>query len=150
MREDMNESGLDLSNARKEEQIDVMKKIITDGVCPFCHDFVEKIEPAYHSNPILVENDSWIATRNAWPYDNTKEHLVLVIKRHILTPEEMTQEEIVNLWDVIKKVKQELGITHSTLLMRSDSTGKTGATVQHLHAQLIVASDEGIVLTRVG
>lgn len=146
----MNKSGLDLKNARKEEQIKVMKKIIADGVCPFCHDFVDKIEPAYHSNPILVENKSWIVTRNAWPYDYTKEHLILVIKRHILTPEEMKDKEILDLWNIIKETKQKLEITHSTLLMRSDSTGKTGATVQHLHAQLVVASGEEPVITRIG
>ncbi|MFA6973462.1 MAG: HIT domain-containing protein [Parcubacteria group bacterium] len=146
----MNKSGLDLNNARKEEQIKTMKQIIADGICPFCHDFVDKEKPMYHSNPILAENDSWVATRNAWPYENTKEHLILVIKRHILLPEEMTKEEVLDLWEIVKKVKQELEITHSTLLMRSDSTGKTGATVQHLHAQLVSAGDEGIVLTRVG
>lgn len=147
----MNKSGLDLSNARKEEQIATMKKIISDGVCPFCHDFVDKIKPAYHTNPVLIENDSWIVTRNAWPYDNTKEHLILVIKRHILNPEEMTKKETLDLWDAVKEVKKMLNITHSTFLMRSsESTGKTGATVQHLHAQLIMSSDDGIVLTRVG
>lgn len=146
----MNNSGLDLKNARKEKQIAVMKKIIADGVCPFCHDFVGKEKPAYHSNPILVETDFWVATRNAWPYDHTKEHLILVIKRHILNPEEMKGEEILDLWNIIKEVKQELGITHSTLLMRSDTTGKTGATVQHLHAQLVVASGDEPVITRVG
>jgi diadenosine tetraphosphate (Ap4A) HIT family hydrolase len=146
----MNKSGLDLKNARKEEQIEVMKKIISDGVCPFCHDFVDKVEPAYHSNPVLLETDFWVVTRNAWPYDHTREHLILVIKRHILTPEEMSDEEILDLWNIIKKVKQELKITHSTLLMRSDSTGMTGATVQHLHAQLVVSAGEQPVITRVG
>lgn len=148
----MNKSGLDLKNAaRSKDYVNALKKIIADGVCPFCHDFVDKVKPAYHPNPILVENDSWIVTRNAWPYDNTKEHLILVIKRHILNPEEMTKEEILDLWDAIKEVKKMLDISHSTLLMRSsESTGKTGATVQHLHAQLIMSSDDGIVLTRVG
>ncbi|MDO8240879.1 MAG: hypothetical protein Q7T51_02800 [Candidatus Moranbacteria bacterium] len=146
----MNKSGLDLKNARKEEQIAVMKKIISDGVCPFCHDFVDKEKPAYHSNPVLIETDFWIVTRNAWPYEHTREHLVIVIKRHILTPEEMRDEEILDLWNIIKKVKQELEITHSTFLMRSDSTGKTGATVQHLHAQLVVASGDEPVITRIG
>jgi len=146
----MNKSGLDLKNARKEEQIAVMKKIISDGVCPFCHDFVDNEKPAYHSNPVLIETDFWVVTRNAWPYDHTKEHLVIVIKRHILTPEEMKDEEILDLWNIIKKVKQELEITHSTFLMRSDSTGKTGATVQHLHAQLVVASGDEPVITRIG
>lgn len=146
----MNKSGLNLNNARKEEQIKVMKQIIADGICPFCHDFVDKEKPAYHSNPILVENDSWMVTRNAWPYEHTKEHLILVIKRHILTPEEMTNEEVLDLWDAIRKTKQKLEITHSTLLMRSDSTGMTGATVQHLHAQLVVSAGEEPVITRVG
>lgn len=146
----MNKSGLDLKNARKEEQINLMKKIIADGVCPFCHDFVEKEKPTYHPNPILVETDFWIATRNAWPYEHTREHLVLVIKRHITTPEEMKNEEVLDLWNIVKKIKQELKITHSTLLMRSDSTGMTGATVQHLHAQLIVSAGDEPVITRVG
>ncbi|MDP1883993.1 MAG: hypothetical protein Q8L10_01365 [Candidatus Moranbacteria bacterium] len=146
----MNKSGLDLKNARKDEQIAVMKKIISDGVCPFCHDFVDKEKPAYHPNPTLVETGFWIATRNAWPYDHTKEHLILVIKRHILLPEEMTEEEILDLWNIIKKTKQKLKITHSTFLMRSDSTGMTGATVNHLHAQLVVSAGEEPVITRVG
>ena len=146
----MNKSGLDLNNARKDEQISVMKKIIADGVCPFCHDFVDKEKLMYHANPILVETDFWIATRNAWPYEHTKEHLILVIKRHILVPEEMSQDEVLDLWNIIQKIKKELGITHSTFLMRSDSTGKTGATVQHLHAQLIVAGGDAPVITRVG
>ena len=147
----MNKSGLDLNNARKDEQIKVMKQIIADSICPFCHDFVDKEQPTYHSKPVLVETDFWVATRNAWPYQNTREHLILVIKRHILMPEEMTKEEILDLWNIITKVKKKLKITHSTLLMRSDSTNKTGATVQHLHAQLVVASEDsdGIV-TKIG
>lgn len=139
-----------MKNARKDEQIAVMKEIISDGVCPFCHDFVSKEKPAYHSNPVLVETDFWVVTRNAWPYEHTKEHLILVIKRHILTPEEMREEEILDLWNIIKQIKQKLVITHSTLLMRSDSTGMTGATVQHLHAQLVVASGDEPVITRIG
>jgi diadenosine tetraphosphate (Ap4A) HIT family hydrolase len=146
----MNKSGLDLNNARREEQVEKMRQIISDGVCPFCHDFVDKEKPAYHSNPVLAETDFWVATRNAWPYEHTKEHLILVIKRHILLPEEMKNEEILDLWNIMEKVKQELNITHSTLLMRSDSTGRTGATVQHLHAQLVVSAGEEPVITRVG
>jgi diadenosine tetraphosphate (Ap4A) HIT family hydrolase len=147
----MNKSGLNLKNARKKEQIKIMKQIIGDGICPFCHDFVEKKKPTYHTNPILLETDFWIVTRNAWPYENTREHLIFVIKRHILTPEEMTKEEGLDLWNILAQIKNNLNITHSTLLMRSDSTNKTGATVQHLHAQLIVANEnsDGIV-TKIG
>lgn len=146
----VNKSGMDLNNARRKDQIETMKKIVADGICPFCHDFIDKEKPAYHSNPIIAETDFWVVTRNAWPYENTKEHLIFVIKRHILIPGEMKTEEILDLWNIIEKVKQELKITHSTFLMRSDSTGMTGATVQHLHAQLVVASSEKPVITRIG
>jgi diadenosine tetraphosphate (Ap4A) HIT family hydrolase len=146
----MNKSGLDLKNARSKEYADAMKKIITDEVCPFCHDFVEKAIPAYHPNPIIVENDSWVATRNGWPYANTKEHLIFVIKRHIYTPEEMTEKEMLDFWDIVKQSKQQLEITHSTIFMRSASTGKTGATVRHLHAQMVVSSGEGPIVTAIG
>jgi diadenosine tetraphosphate (Ap4A) HIT family hydrolase len=146
----MNKSGLDLKNARKKEQMEVMKKIIADGICPFCHDFIDKKKPTYHPNPVLVETDFWVATRNAWPYKHTREHLIFVIKRHILNPEEMENEEILDLWNIVKKIKQKLNINHSTFLMRSDSTGMTGATVQHLHAQLVVAGSEEPVITRIG
>lgn len=150
MNNDMNKSGVDLNNARKEEQIKTMKKIVADGICPFCHDFIEKKKPAYHSNPIIMETDFWVATRNAWPYENTREHLVFVIKRHILLPKEMKKEEILDLWNIVEKIKEKLKIKHSTLLMRSDSTGMTGATVQHLHAQLVVAAGKEPVITRIG
>jgi diadenosine tetraphosphate (Ap4A) HIT family hydrolase len=147
---DKNKSGLDLRNARRKDQIETMKKIIADGGCPFCHDFIYKKKPFYHPNPILAETDYWITTRNAWPYENTKEHLILVIKRHILLFEEMKDEEILDLWKIVEKIKKKLGITHSTFLMRSDSTGMTGATVQHLHAQLIVAGNNKPIITRIG
>jgi len=147
----MNKSGLDLNNARRKGQIKVMKKIIADGTCPFCHDFVDKVDPSYHPNPILIETDFWVVTRNAWPYESTREHLILVVKRHILMPEEMTKQESLDLWNILEMVKKKLKITHSTLLMRSDSTNKTGATVQHLHAQLIVASeDSNGIVTKIG
>ncbi|KKQ45405.1 MAG: hypothetical protein US63_C0017G0004 [Candidatus Moranbacteria bacterium GW2011_GWC2_37_8] len=150
MGENMNKSGLNLKNARSKEYFDAMRKIIADGVCPFCHDFVEKEKPAYHPNAVQAENDSWVATRNAWPYNNTKEHLILVVKRHIKTPEEMTEKEMLEFWDIFKQVKQKLGITHSTFFMRSDSTGETGATVQHLHAQMVVSGGEGPIMTAIG
>ncbi len=146
----MNRSGLNLKNARQKKQIEVMKKIIEDGVCPFCHDFVDRVTPFYHSKPILLENDCWVATENAWPYKNTDYHFLFVIKRHILTIEEMTDEERRLFWDILSKVKNKFDITHSTLLMRSDSTNQTGATVQHLHAQLIVAKKGEKVITRIG
>jgi diadenosine tetraphosphate (Ap4A) HIT family hydrolase len=146
----MNKSGLDLNNARKKEQIKIMKKIIIDGCCPFCHDFIDKKKPTYHPNPVLMETYFWVVTRNAWPYEHTREHLIFVIKRHIFNPEEMKKEEILDLWNIIKKIKKELKITHSTFLMRSDSTGMTGATVHHLHAQLVVAGSKKLVITRIG
>lgn len=145
-----NKSGLNLENARNEKQKDVMKKIIEDKECPFCHDFVEKKVPAYHTKKIEIENKSWILTKNAWPYVGTKFHFLIVSKKHIVLPEEMDKEETLELWQIVKEAKERFKIKKSTFLMRSGTTKHTGATVEHLHAHLIVGGKGKVVVTRVG
>ncbi len=145
-----NSSGLNLENAREDEQVSVMRDIIADGVCPFCHDFVDFLEPMYHAKPILHKNSSWIVTENAWPYENTAQHLLFVLRRHITHDSALTQKEIQDLWTLKKRIEKDRTITHGTFLMRSSGAGNTGATVHHLHAQLIVSGDENGVVTKVG
>ena len=45
---------LDFNHARTPEQIAVMRKIVKDGVCPFCHFDV------YHYKPILKKTKWWL------------------------------------------------------------------------------------------
>ena len=74
----MKQQLLDLDNARENEQVLVMKKIINDDICPFCVENYSK----YNSKDFLKEGKYWYVVKNRWPYKNTKVHLLLIYKKH--------------------------------------------------------------------
>jgi len=140
-------SGLNLSNAKREPQIAIMKKIIADGVCPFCRENIEK----YHTKPILFETKSWIVTENAWPYENTQKHILLISQRHVRTADELNNDEWIEVKEIQKKIRTEFGLKSATILGRLGDPSFSGATVEHLHLHIISAKDSAIpVMARIG
>ena len=128
---------------------EVINSIKNDGVCPFCPDYLEK----YHKNPILTSTENWLATRNMYPYKNTSQHLLFIHKKHIEDISEVEQKAWSELHEITEAVRKQLNIVGGTLLMRFGDTTRTGASVSHLHAQLISGlATDGIdpVLARVG
>lgn len=134
-------------NARKDEQRKVMAQIEKDGVCSFCLEHM----PKYHPNPILKTGEHWYVTQNAWPYDNTAHHFLLITMRHISDSKELTDAEWIELLGMQKWLALEFNTTGGTLMMRTGDMAKSGSTVSHLHTHFIVAADaEKPVITRVG
>lgn len=138
---------INIHNARVEEQRMVMEQIQKDGVCPFCREHFE----TYHSKPILFETSHWLVTENAWPYENTQKHFLFVSQKHVTTPTALEKDAWEDLNKCVEQLEKEHEVTHGTLLMRFGGSETTGATVDHLHAQLVVAQSPDIpVITRVG
>lgn len=128
---------------------DVIRNIGNEGVCPFCPDNLEK----YHKEPILESGEFWVATPNMYPYAGANHHLLLIHREHIEDIAEVTLEAWEELRFVIAAMSKRLSIHGASLLMRYGETKHTGASVAHLHAQLISGSgekDAPPVLTRVG
>ncbi len=146
----MNTTHVNLAHARKEHQRETMERIVRDGVCPFCRKHFER----YHTKPILHETKHWLVTENFAPYEGARIHLLLVAQQHCTLPEELGSEAWANLQDVLAWIRTEFELAGGTLLMRWGDTEYTGATVTHLHAQLIVgaARNEGgePILTALG
>lgn len=139
----MSKAGLNHDNARTEEQKNLMAKIESDGVCPFCAEHFKK----YHPNPILKETDNWFVTTNMSPYEGTKYHFLFVYKpAHITKPEEMANTAAEDLLALLRWVTKEYKIEGGSFFMRFGNTAYTGGSVEHLHAQLITGekqSDDG-------
>jgi len=143
----MKNDKIHIGNSRTEEQRLVMEKIQADGVCPFCRKHFE----TYHSKSILFETEHWIVTENAWPYENTKEHFLLVAKQHVTLPSDLSQEAWLDLQRCIKTLRHEKGLERGTLLMRFGDSESTGSTVNHLHAQIVVSASPDVpIVTRIG
>lgn len=141
------DSLMNINNARNPLQIENMKKIESEGFCPFCPEHMEK----YHTPPILKRAKYWYITPNMYPYENTAYQFLFVTNEHINDSKDLSPEAWSELQEHVRFVMDEYKIEGGTLLMRSGDMSKTGSTVLHLHAQLIVGADsDKPVMTRVG
>lgn len=133
----MGDKQVNINNARDGIYKNVIEKIASDGVCPFCKEHLSSIHP----NP-LDERGYWIVTDNAYPYKAKKEHLLLIHKVHITNINEITPPAWKELHEIIIEESKKRSIEGGTFLFRFGNTGKTGASVQHLHCQLFEPDTE--------
>lgn len=124
---------VDLDNAREADQLEVMKRIIDDGGCPFCQENFYK----YNLQPTLKMGKYWLATTNQWPYDHTKHHFLLIHLEHIENITEMSSDAGAELIEMTKWLINEYQIPGGGLVTRFGDTNYSAGSVVHLHAQLI-------------
>ena len=129
---------VDVGNTRTPEQRKVYEDIELSGVDPFETEYFKK----NHPHPILFENEYWLLTRNAFPYTGMSIHLLLVHKPFITSIEQITPEGWADFQSLIKFAVEEFGLTSGGFFMRFGDTFKTGGTVTHLHAHIMVADGE--------
>jgi diadenosine tetraphosphate (Ap4A) HIT family hydrolase len=130
---------VDVQNARTRAQGDyarALAKIDEDGVCPFCAAHL----PTHHKKPIMFRNTHWIVTENAWPYDGTRHQFLIINRDHIESAEELASGAWEALGAAYRRLVQEYRLDGAALLLRTGMTDFTGASVAHLHAQLICGS----------
>jgi len=110
-----------------------LAKIEEAGICPFCEEHL----PKHHGKPILFRNAHWIVTENAWPYEGTRHQFVLIAREHIESAEVLPSEAWEALGSAYRRLVSDYQLEGATLLLRTGMTEYTGASVAHLHAQLI-------------
>ena len=112
---------------------DVIRKIKADGICPFCPAHIRR----YHKKPIIKTGRHWVLTENMYPYKGAKHHLLFVHKKHIERFSEISPAAWKELSALITFVAAKRKIKGGALLMRFGKTAYTGASVAHLHANVI-------------
>jgi diadenosine tetraphosphate (Ap4A) HIT family hydrolase len=128
---------LDFNHARTPEQIEVMKKIVEDGVCPFCH-FAK-----YHSRPILKETVWWYVSENMSPYKGTQVHLMFVYKKHATLTSEIDSEAAKELFSLISWAEKKYAMVGGAFFVRFGKSEYTGSSVDHYHVQMLVGNAKG-------
>jgi diadenosine tetraphosphate (Ap4A) HIT family hydrolase len=127
---------VDVQNASTRARGDyaqALAKIEADGICPFC----EAHLAAHHKNPILFGNAHWMVTENAWPYDGTRHQFLLIHRDHVESAEELPSGAWESLGSAYRQLVNEYRIEGAVLILRTGKTDFTGASVAHLHAQVI-------------
>ncbi len=130
---------MNFKNAREAEQVSVMQRALDNKVCPFCEENIEN----YHPKPILFKTKYWMVTENAWPYKMTRFHFLLVYRPdHATNTADLKPEAFAEFNDILKRLQKDYGLVDGTILMRFGDTEKTGATVKHIHAQIIIGDKD--------
>ncbi len=144
----VNLKNADRPNDASDRYKKIIEKITNDGVCPFCQENLVK----FHKNPIILENDNWLATDNMFPYKGAAFHILLIHKTHISSINEMEKSSWEDLREIINLLIEKRGIAGGSLFLRFGDTEMTGATVTHLHAHIISSSKDNKepILVRVG
>ncbi len=125
------------NNSKRGDYAKVIDDIAKEKICPFCAEHIHRIHP----NPI-VEKTYWLVTDNAYPYKPVKQHILLVYRAHIEHVSELSKEAWSELQDIIVELSVARGILGGALMMRFGETKYTGASVTHLHAQLVQGDPE--------
>lgn len=110
--------------------IDTIEK---DGVCPFCPEHLLK----YHKNPILEDGVYWLLTDNMYSYQGAKHQLLLIHKKHIESVLDLSEKAWGELFRLVRSETTKRGIRGGTLYIRFGDSSYTGASVAHLHANVI-------------
>ena len=134
---------VDVQNSQtpeRETYLKTLKKIAEGNYCPFCESNISK----NHPKPILVRGKHWLATPSNWPYKGSKHHFLFITRLHVESIETLSAAQWSELHTTIRALTKKYKIHGATFMMRFGDTKTTGATVNHLHAHLIVGHKRGV------
>jgi ATP adenylyltransferase len=125
-------------NVRTAEQRAEMARLEAAGICLFCPE-----ELARHPRQrILLTTRHWTATPNEFPYAGTKLHLLLIPDQHAGDLLELSDEVRADFWVALAAVAKASGLRYYGLGVRNGDCRLTGATIEHVHAHVLVGSDD--------
>lgn len=125
---------VDVSEFHADDQRQVMEQIEKAGVCPFCRPNLA----TYHRQPVLWQNADWLVTKNDYPYEGSDYHLLIIYRYHLENILQLDREAYSALHEAIEWIVRRWRIKGGTFLMRFGDMNYNGASVQHLHAHVIV------------
>ncbi len=122
------------NNSKRGDYDKVIGAIAAEKACPFCEDYLVKSE--FHKHPLERRNHWWV-TDNTYPYKPSKHHVLLIHIQHITQLSEISQDAWVELNQILREQTENRQITGGTFYFRFGDTNYTGASVSHLHANLL-------------
>lgn len=123
-----------MGNTRNEDQRRKMEEAARLGECTFCYEHL----PKYHDAPIEKDGEHWVVTRNDYPYDHSRLHMLFIPKRHVEHDDELSDAEWLELKALKKWVCDTYKVPGGGLFMRFGDENHSGGTLPHLHAHIVV------------
>lgn len=121
-------------NYRTEEQLAEMRRLEEAGICLFCPAALR----SHADQRIAFETRHWAVTPNAFPYQGTKLHLLVVPHQHVNDMLDLDDEALADFWAALRQIRAHYGLDHYGLGVRNGNCSFTGATIAHVHAHILV------------
>lgn len=115
----------------------VIADIAEKKVCPFCPEHLAE----FHKLPI-EERAFWLVTDNQFPYKPNKWNKLFIHRIHIQHFSEISPDAWKELGEIIDEQAKTLNIAGGSFFMRFGETRFTGASVSHLHCQLLQSNPD--------
>lgn len=131
-------SNYNIDAGRTPEQIEKMKKLAAAGLCAFCRDHFDEL----HESPIEHETDHWLVSKNDYPYEHTKLHLLIISKAHVKTISELSTPAKAEFLEVVTWIEKLFALNSFGVGMRVGDFRYNGGSVDHLHAHVLVGTRE--------
>lgn len=123
----------EMRHTRVPAQQNKMAEATRLGICPFCWENLNE----WHDAPVIKKGGWWAITENDYPYPGAKHHYLAIYRQHISSFEEIDAAAGYELFRLFSWVCKEFKIPGAAIIMRSGEMIYTGATVFHLHAQIM-------------
>lgn len=124
---------LNTYNIRSEEQKQRMEKAEKENICPFCPEGLEKI----HKLPIEKSIGNFFATKTAFPYEGTAYHYLIISKRHLTEPSQITDTDWQDIGKVFRWILDTSNMSGGSMFWRFGDMKKNGSSVAHFHIQVL-------------
>ena len=115
----------------------VIAEIAKKKLCPFCPEHLVE----FHKLPI-VEREFWLITDNQFPYKPSKWNKLIIHRVHIQHFSEISPLAWKELGEIIQEQTRALNMAGGSFFMRFGETKFTGASVSHLHCQLLQSNPD--------
>lgn len=122
----------DIRNAHSDKQREDMYDLEKAGACLFCPEGL-----ALKGKRVFHSGEHWYITPNDFPYKGTMIHVMIVPKRHVTSFTELTNQEILELSEMISWANKEFNIKGAGMFCRYGDTSYTGATIHHFHIHIV-------------
>lgn len=133
---------VNMRHVRTEEQRKLYEKIQMANVCSFCEDFCHGKPPVFHPNPIIRELKYWALTECFPKLEGVKEHFLVVSKfldkedRHPLLPS-LPADAWIEFGELLEWTIDKFKLKGGAFFFRFGDTDVTGASISHLHGQIV-------------
>lgn len=136
------------ANASSPDYKKKLELIEALGIDPFARNAIEDVR--FEPKKIILESDHWFVFENQHRYKDAQFQFVFVSQHYGESMWDFSPEAQENLFTLAKEICGKYNIVGGGFSMRFGTPSKSGATVKHFHAQLIVPEEGKVVCVYFG